>query len=375
MTPRVGESQDDFAARRRDYDKQRWRTVQRTLTGDGSVRSETQKPEPTIEPVAIDKRVISRTTTLYGADGKPQLQWVQEKPEDRDRLALWRAMADELAAPLPRVAPIAFDLTHGGTTDKLMACYPVGDHHLGMLSWRPETGASYDIEIGEKLLSDAFQYLIPLTPKCERAVIVFLGDFMHYDSREPVTPAHKHQLDADGRSQKMVRAAIRTMRRQIEMAALWHRHVLVIIEPGNHDPYSSVWIMEALHNIYEDNPRITIDTTPRPYHYFRFGRVLVGTHHGDLAKPEALAGIMAADRPEDWGATDHRYWWTGHIHSRHAEDFRGVSWESFRILPPPDAWAAHSGYRPIRDMKAIVLHQDHGEVARHTVNPKMLEGA
>ena len=46
--------------------------------------------------------------------------------------------------------------------------------------------------------------------------------------------------------------------------------------------------------------------------------------------------------------------------------------ESFRVLAPNDAWAENKGYRPQRDMKAIILHRDFGEVARHIVNPNML---
>jgi hypothetical protein len=87
--------------------------------------------------------------------------------------------------------------------------------------------------------------------------------------------------------------------------------------------------------------------------------------------------IMATDRPEDWGRTRYRYWWTGHIHTSktqaatNSQDFSGCSVESFRILAPTDAWAHQKGYRPHRDMKSITLHREFGEVARNTVNPEM----
>ena len=81
---------------------------------------------------------------------------------------------------------------------------------------------------------------------------------------------------------------------------------------------------------------------------------------------------MAADRPEDWGSSTHRYWWTGHIHHDRVVDHTGCRVESFRVLAPGDAWHNESGYRAARDMKAVVLHKIHGEVARHVVNPDML---
>ena len=55
------------------------------------------------------------------------------------------------------------------------------------------------------------------------------------------------------------------------------------------------------------------------------------------------------------------------------KDFTGCKVESFRILAPKDAWAAEKGYRAQQDMKAIILHKDYGEVARHIVNPEMLK--
>ena len=83
---------------------------------------------------------------------------------------------------------------------------------------------------------------------------------------------------------------------------------------------------------------------------------------------------MAADQPEMWGDTSHRYWFTGHLHHDHKKDYPGVSVEQIRILPPADAYAAENGYRAERDMKAIIFHRQHGEVARYIVNPDMING-
>ncbi len=254
-----------------------------------------------------------------------------------------------------------------------MANYPIGDHHMGMLAWKHEVGSSYDLDISEQLLGKAITHLVRTTPACDRAAVVFLGDFMHYDSFDAVTPRSRNILDSDGRFPKMVRAAVRTMRHTIETAAARHREVLVIVEIGNHDLSSSIFLMECLHNIYADNPRITIDICPSHFHYFTFGKNLVGTHHGHGTKYADLPGIMASDRSVEWGQTEHRAWWTGHIHTQKVFEYPGCSVESFRILAPADAWAYNKGYRAKRDMKAIILHAEHGEVARYSVNPSMLE--
>ena len=318
-----------------------------------------------------DPKKIVKLSTLFDQQGNVTQQWIAEKPEDHQREALWQLFADELSKGITRVEPTPWCQA---STGDLLAAYPVGDHHLGMLAWGKETGdESYDLKISEKILRDASSRLMNSVPTCNQALIAFLGDFLHYDSFDAVTPTSRNLLDADGRYPKMIRAGIRLMRHMIDAALLRHAQVHVIVEIGNHDLSSSVFLMECLANVYENEPRITIDTSPSHYHYFEFGKTLIGTHHGHGAKLEKLPNVMAADRAEAWGRTKHRYWWTGHIHHRSALDYAGCSVESFRVLAPVDAWAAQKGHRPIRDMKGLVIHREHGEVERHTVNPAMFQ--
>jgi hypothetical protein len=318
---------------------------------------------------AEDGYNVKGRSTYYSPDGSIKGEWVkttrdQERQEEMLREAI-QAMTDRL----PRIKPTAGPKS---ARADLMACYPVSDHHLGMLSWHEETGGNWDLEIAETTLSNAMAHLVESVPSCERATIILLGDLLHYDSFEAVTPKNRNLLDADGRYPQMVRAAIRVVRRMVQAALKRHGSVHLIVEPGNHDPSSSIFLMESLSNIYENEDRLTVDTSPSKFHYFSFGKCLVGIHHGDGAKPADLPLIMAVDRAQEWGEAEFRYIWTGHIHTDNVKDFRGVRWESFRILAPPDAWAAGKGYRSRQDMKAIVLHKEFGEVARYIVNPTML---
>jgi hypothetical protein len=216
---------------------------------------------------------------------------------------------------------------------------------------------------------------VDVSPKSRQALIAVLGDFMHYDSFKALTPTSGNLLDADSRFPKMVRAAIRALRATITCALAKHEKVHVIVEIGNHDLASSVFLMECLCALYEREPRVTVDTSPMHFHYYQFGKCLVMTHHGHGQKMQYLPLLMATDRPAEWGATKHRYIWTGHIHHWSAKDFPGCSVESFRVLPPADAWASQKGYRPARDMNAIILHREHGIKARHIVSPDMFEEA
>lgn len=343
--------------------RSRWdKTKQAGMEADDAVR-------------LVGPKTITKISTMYDQDGNVTAQWVAEKPEAVQQAQEWEVFAKELAAEYAKPLPVSAMLPAPLAGEQLMVGYPVGDHHLGMLAWKHETGASYDIDIAQQLLLSATDHLVSKSPDAGIGLVCFMGDFMHYDSFEPVTPTSRNMLDSDGRFPKMVRVAIKTMRYLIEAAARKHAHVHVIVEIGNHDLASSIFLMECLDNIYENYPNITIDTSPKHYHYYRFGQVLIGTHHGHGTKFEGLPLIMANDRAEDWGQTTHRYIWTGHIHSSQKlrqKDFPGAEVESFRVLAAQDAWAANKGYRSKRDMKAIVFHKDFGEVERRTVNPQML---
>tara|TARA_R110000822_G_scaffold216820_1_gene351370 strand:+ start:545 stop:1693 length:1149 start_codon:yes stop_codon:yes gene_type:complete len=312
---------------------------------------------------------LKGTSTLYDDDGNQRLQWVKSTADNDRQEEMFREAVEAMAESLPRSKAVA---APKATAENLMACYPVGDHHFGMLSWHEETGDDYDIKIGERLLMGAMDHLVKSVPKCGAATIVLLGDFLHIDTFKS-TSESGHLLDSDSRYPRMVRAAIRAVRYMIRTALQHHAKVHVVVEIGNHDLSSSVFLMECLHNIYEKEDRVSIDRSPRHFHYFSHGSCLVGVHHGHGTKMANLPLIMAADRPEEWGKATHRYWWTGHIHHDSVKDHAGCRVESFRILPPADAWAANKGYRSGRDMKAIVLHSEFGEVARHIVNPAMLE--
>lgn len=349
-----------------------------TRDGEGNVKSVVEKragrdPETAVK---IPNAQVGRTSTLYDREGNVSAQWVIERPEDRARFEQLTLWAQKLAETLPAKPLIAAPLPP--TIAELCVGYPIGDHHLGMLAWKHETGESYDIDLSQEILTKAVQQLVGSAPPAKQGVVAFLGDFFHYDSFDPVTPTHRNLLDADGRAPKMISAGMQLMEDVIDLAAQRHSTVQVIVELGNHDAYTSMIAARWLDRVYRDNPRVVVDIAPGHFHYFEWGKCLVGTHHGDgrAAKAAQLPGIMAADRSEAWGRTKYRMWWTGHVHHQSVHEFPGCSTESFRILAPADAYAFNNGYRSASDMKAIVLHREYGEVGRNVVNPAMLrEGA
>lgn len=312
--------------------------------------------------------MVKGTSTLYDADGNVRLTWVKSAVDKEEQERLFREALDALTAtiePLPKSKPPK------QANASLMSLYPVGDHHIGMLSWDEETGANYDTDISEKLLISAMDYLVDASPASSVGVVLLIGDFLHYDSYESITPQSKHQLDADSRYPRIVRAAMTTVRYAVDKALTKHARVKVVVVAGNHDPSSMVFLREALWHLYEKEPRIEVDRSPKVFQYVRHGKCLLGAHHGDKVKADKLPLLMATDCKQDWGETEHRYIFTGHVHHDHVKDHPGARVESVRILPPQDAWAYGAGYRSARDMKRIDFHAEYGEVCRQLVTPEM----
>lgn len=331
-------------------------------------------PDHDMTHIVPDGFRVKGVSTYYNKEGKPSGQWVKSAIDHERQQELMRAAFEALAEELPRVAtkPIV-------TSDylpALMAVYPIGDAHIGMLADPRETqGPAWDLEIAERVQCGAMAALVELAPAAERAVIINLGDWYHADNLEGRTARSGHHLSMDGNYASMIRVGMKVMRQCIESALAKHRIVRVINVIGNHDDTGAMWLSVALKHMYANEPRVEIDDSPAAFMYFQHGKVLVGCHHGHSCKADALPGVMAADRAKEWGETKHRYWYIGHVHHQSVKEYAGVSVESFNTLASRDAWTSGGGYRSRQNMKCIVLHSEHGEVCRHTVSPEMLRDA
>lgn len=319
---------------------------------------------------APDGHTVRGVSTLHDADGNVKAQWVKTDTSRLQQEKALQEIAEAAIAKLPRVSQKRAAV--GKTLPFLSTGYPIGDAHIGMLSWPEETGEKWDLAEATRVQCAAVDYLTSAAPKTETATLVSLGDWFHYDNLEPVTTRSGHVLDADSRYAKMAASGLYIMRKCVETALRRHDQVKVICVTGNHDETSSLWLGMALHHLYENDPRVEVDQSPAPFRYFRFGKTLVGCYHGHQCKPDRLPGVMAADKAVDWGETEHRYWWLGHVHHQQIKEHPGCFVESFNTLAAKDAYATAGGWRAQRNMRAIVLHEEHGEVARHTVNARML---
>lgn len=327
--------------------------------------------KPPASPHPPDGMVPTGVSILSNDEGEIQ-RWEKFKAEDYRRQELIEETVKAFMEPLKGLhKPFKTPKTE---TSDCLTNYIIGDAHLGLYAWRPETGDDFDVKIATRDLRAAGDRLIASTPNTKECLIVQLGDFYHLDDNTNRTPASGNQLDVDTRLPNVIRSGIDTLRYMVDRALEKHHTVRIRNVAGNHDPTAVLTLTEALRGFYHANNRVIVEDSPKAFFTHRFGSNLIGITHGHAPKPDKMAGVMAVDSGTDWGECEHKFIWHGHIHhKRMIEDLTCVV-ESFRTLASKDKWHADSGYRAGREMQAIILHKDWGEIERHTAGIRMVRG-
>lgn len=331
------------------------RTLERRLPG---LARKGWSPEHDMTRAVPDGFHLKGTSTLYDDAGSQRLQWVKTSIDHERQAELFRefitGLADEVRGlSKPKKAPARVEANSA-------SAYCIGDAHLGMYAWAEETGKDFDANIASRELRAALDLLVDGAPASAEGYFVDVGDFTHADNRTNSTPQSGHILDVDSRFSRVRRMARDVYRYGIDRMLRKHAIVRVFPVPGNHNPETAGWLAMVLEALYENNPRVIVETSPSMYFYHRWGKVLLGMTHGDRTKRQDLPAIMACDRPQDWGETEFRYWLTGHIHHTRNEEYRGCFVESFNTLAPSDAWHHASGYRSAQQIQRIDYDKDEG---------------
>ena len=317
-------------------------------------------------PLAEGEILIGRSVHTKTPTG--DRVWIKTKVEDQHRLAVMQEVVDSLKEDLPKYVPVVYQ---GAGNQELLNLFVVTDYHLGMKAWHEETGADWNIYVAEQLLLDWLGTAVKHAPHADTAILANLGDFMHWDGYEAVTPTHGHVLDADTRFQKLVRVAIRTIRRMIDMLLEKHKQVHVLMADANHDPASGAWLRELLASVYEEDPRITVDTSADTYYCYEHGETALFFHHGHKRGIGDVDRVFAGKYRQAFGRAKHAYGHLGHFHSNELKESSLMIVERHRTLAAPDAYAAKGGWLSGREAKVITYSKNHGEVFRISINPEM----
>ena len=318
--------------------------------------------------IPVGFNVKGTSTLIDKTTGESKLQWIKTDANQEAQEELMRECINALKEEL---TPYEAMPKKGTNVPDLVTVYTITDAHVGMKAWGKETGSDWDLGIAEHTITSAMFELINSAPFSETAVIAQLGDFLHADNMQPMTPTSGHLLDADDRFSKVVQVAIRILRRVISHCLTKHSKVVFLNAEGNHDLSSSIWLRELFKAVYEMEPRIYVVDTPLPYYVYQHGETMLAWHHGHLKKNEQLPILFASQFHDMWGKTKKRYCHTGHRHHFDEKEHSGMYVVQHSTIAARDAYAARGGWMSERTMKAITYSKRFGEVGRITVTPEM----
>ncbi|TNG07981.1 winged helix-turn-helix domain-containing protein [Salmonella enterica subsp. enterica serovar Heidelberg] len=313
---------------------------------------------------------IKGTSSLVDEFGNTKLQWVKTDTDAERQAELMRAVIDGMKSDITPVSAVPPPKKR--QNEKLLNLYTVSDFHLGMLAWADESGDDWDMKIAEDLFSKWFDAAFQKAPDAGVGVINLLGDFAHFDSLDTVTPASGHVLDADTRYQKLVRYMIRMVRRVVNMALVKHKSVRLLIVQGNHDESGMIWLAEMFNTLYDNEPRVFVDTSPDVYKMVQHGKTTLFFHHGHKARFDTIETVMIAKFRKAFGESVYSYAHVGHLHHQKIVESRNMIVEQHRTLAAKDAYASRGGWMSGRSANVITYSAEYGEVARLTISPEML---
>ena len=316
---------------------------------------------------------IKRMSTNFDREGNVAQQWVISNPDQQQQLKMMQAAIEAMCGEIKPLAPTIPPVLGN---ENLLNLYTITDYHMGLACSKLEgLPADWDLNIAEDTLVSLFENLISRSPNAHTAVLNQLGDFLHFDSLLAVTPTSHHVLDAASRYELLVQVVIRAMRRVVSMLLQEYQHVHIIMAEGNHDLASSVWLRQMFAVLYENEPRVTVDTSHVPFYCYEWGKTFLGFHHGHRKKKESLPLLFAAMFRESFGRTTAGWIHTGHEHHVDEKEYPGFKVIQHPTIAAPDNYAVSHGWMSQREASVITYHKNGYQVSRTTMTPEMLDAA
>lgn len=321
---------------------------------------------------------MGKVTVQRNASGDVERTWERQSPETERWEAVEAAIETLMAKVEPREpipVPAALGPAHMANQ------VTIADGHVGAHAWHRETGSGdWDLAIARTQLLAGACWLIDNLPPAKDLIILVLGDFTDTDGYAPLTPASKHLLDVDGRFPKIADVGADIIEEAVLHGLERYETVRLVIKPGNHDPLSAFWMRKLFGRIFENEPRVIVEQSIRPYWAMLFGKAMICSHHGDKAAMNELPGIFAADFAEMWGKATYRVCHTGHYHHKHTvihsgKELRGMMVYQHPTLSARNAWAADKGLAAARELIGHSYHAAGAMVTTLHFSPELLEAA
>jgi hypothetical protein len=276
---------------------------------------------------------------------------------------------EDLLESISKISTLPRTITRVPDTNKdghLLVVDPA-DVHIQKLATVFETGDEYNSQIACQRVREGVEGLIQKANGFNIDQILFVGgnDILHTDNGNKTTTSGTPQ-DVDSNWYTAFAVAkslyIEVIDRLLEVADVHFVH-----NPSNHDKIIGSLLSEVIRTYYKDCSNITFDCDMKHRKYYKYGKNLIGTTHGDGAKNDILPILMATEQPIMWSESKHRYVYTHHVHHKVAKDYIGVTVEALRSPSGTDSWHFQKGFCGVpKAVEGFIHHPEYGQIARLT---------
>jgi len=297
------------------------------------------------------------------------LQWVKT---EADKQAQFDAMIARIEQACEGIKPWEPTSPPTQTEQDLLTLLVITDFHLGSYCWGDETGENYDTDGARDLFLHSIKRMIENSPPSRTGLLCNLGDFLHWDGLDQVTPSGKNLLEGDSRYSRIVDIAMTVMTEAVRLMLEKYEEVVFVCAEGNHDLAGSIWLRKFIRKLYANEPRLTVIDNDFPYYAHQHGKTMLCFHHGHKVKMGGLPKVFASDPRfrEQWGQSNIAYIHSGHYHHEKLVEDAGAVTEQHPTLASRDAYAARLGLVSNRGAKVITYDKEDGEISRITIRPK-----
>jgi hypothetical protein len=283
-----------------------------------------------------------------------------------DKSKTYEEIRDEVIASMQEYSPIYPNIIRTNISDGHLLVVDPADIHIGKLASAYETGDAYNVEIATKRVLDGVRGIIQKAQGFNIDQILFIAgnDILHTDNAKRTTTSGTPQ-DTDGMFYENFLCAKKLYVEVIELL-LQVADIHFVFNPSNHDYQSGFFLADVIQSWFRLNQNITFDCSIAHRKYYQYGSNLIGSTHGDGAKPQDLPMLMAVESRESWADTKHKYFYCHHLHHKISKDYIGVTVEGLRSPSGTDSWHHRNGYGVggVKAVEGFIHHKEFGQVAR-----------
>jgi hypothetical protein len=282
------------------------------------------------------------------------------KTEDKNKFR------DDLLKDLRGYSPKFPKLIRNKSKESYGLVIDPADIHIGKLCTAFETGTDYNQQIAVKRVKDGVQGILDKSSGFNIDKIIFIGgnDILHTDTPQRRTTSGTPQ-DTDGMWYENFLMAKQLYVDLLEML-ISVADVHFTYNPSNHDYTNGFFLADVIQTYFRNCKNITFDCSINHRKYTMYGNSLIGTTHGDGAKEADLGQLMSIEAKDYWVISEHRYFYTHHVHHKTAKDYINVTVESLRSPSPADSWHHRNGYVSKAAIEGFIHCKKNGQISRIT---------